>query len=100
MAGMNYYRTDNVQLRWEIFSPQLERGRQNEELYTNLFYSFFEGDVEKFRSRSKKEIQTVTETTKLSWVAFKQQFFSSVIISDQVPFEGGPLLTRKIPSGK
>jgi len=100
MIGMNNYRTDNVQLKWDIYSSQLERGRQNEAAYTNLFYRFFEGDVEKFKARSKKEVQEVTESTKLNWVAFKQQFFSSVIIAENNPFLGGTLRTRSIPSGK
>ena len=100
MAGMNRYRTDNVQLKWEIYSPQQEMGRQNEATYTNLHYRYLDGDVEKFKQRSKKNIQEITETTKLEWVAFKQQFFSSVIISDKTPFEGGYMLTEAIPSGK
>jgi len=100
MSGMNKYRTDNVQLKWEIYSAQLERGRQNEETYTNLMYRFFEGDIEKFKQRSKKPIQDITETTKLEWIAYKQQFFSSVILADKAPFEGGYMLSESFPKGK
>lgn len=88
MKGLDQYRTDNVQLKWEIFSPQQEKGRANEKNYTNLYYRFFESDIEKFKLRSKKPIQEATETTKIEWVGYKQQFFSSVIISDEMPFEG------------
>jgi len=95
MVGMDIYRTDNVQLTWQIYSPQQEKGRQNEELYTYLNYRFYEGDVEKFKSRSKKEFQEVTETTKINWVAFKQQFFSSVILSENIPFDGGYMFSEK-----
>ena len=100
MAGMHNYRTDNVQLKWEIFSHQQEMGRQNEESYTNLFYRFYQGEVEKFKAGSKKSVQEITETTKLEWVAYKQQFFSSVILSDKIPFEGGYMSSENIPSGK
>lgn len=97
MKKMDSYRTDFVQLKWEIFSPQQERGRQNESQYTNLKYKYFEGDVEKFKRRAKKEVQTVTENTKLKWVGYKQQFFSSVIITDQAPFDGGDLIMEQTP---
>ncbi len=97
MIGMDTYRTDNVQLRWQIYSPQQEKGRVNEENYTNLDYRFFEGDVEKFKQRSKKELQDITETTKIHWVGFKQQFFSSVILADEAPFEGGYLAAERLP---
>ncbi|MGC9343412.1 MAG: membrane protein insertase YidC [Bacteroidales bacterium] len=97
MKNMDNYRTDFVQLKWEVFSPQQERGRQNESQYTNLKYKYFEGDVEKFKTRSKKELQTVTENTKLEWIGYKQQFFSSVILADQLPFEGGDLTMEDTP---
>lgn len=97
MRGMDDYRTDFVQLSWVVYSPQQERGRQNESNYTNLYYRFFEGDVEKFRSRSKKDVQDITETTKLHWIGYKQQFFASVILADQAPFEGGYMASEVMP---
>ena len=97
MVGLDEYRTDNVQLAWQIYSPQQEMGRVNEENYTNLNYRYFEGDVEKFKQRSKKELQDITETTKIHWVGFVQQFFSSVILADQVPFEGGYMAAERLP---
>ena len=100
MVGMNRYRTDNVQLKWEIYSPQQEMGRQNEATYTNLHYRYLDGDVEKFKAGSKKNIQEITETTKLEWIAYKQQFFSTVIMAGKIPFEGGYMLVETIPSGR
>ena len=97
MVGMDAYRTDNIQLAWQIFSPQQEKGRLNEENYTNLNYRYYQGDVEKFKPRSKKEIQDITETTKIHWVGFKQQFFSSVILANTAPFEGGYMVTERLP---
>ena len=97
MNGMDIYRTDFVQLKWDIYSPQQERGRQNEAMYTNLFYRFFDGDIEKFKTRSKKDVQAISETTKLHWIAFKQQFFSSVILADKLPFDGGTMEMENMP---
>lgn len=97
MSGMDQYRTDNVQLKWEIYSPQQEMGRTNESTYTNLYYRYLDGDVEKFKERSKKEFQEITESTKIQWVAYKQQFFSSVILAENVPFEGGYMKSENLP---
>jgi YidC/Oxa1 family membrane protein insertase len=96
MVGMEKYRTDNVQLKWEIYSPQQEKGRTNEDTYTNLCYRFKDGDVEKFKQGSKKGFQDITETTKIEWIAYKQQFFSSVIIADSIPFEGAYMKTEHL----
>jgi YidC/Oxa1 family membrane protein insertase len=97
MIGLDSYRTDNVQLAWEIYSPQQEMGRVNENNYTNLNYRYFEGDVEKFKQRSKKDVQDITETTKIHWVGFVQQFFSSIILADNIPFEGGYMASEQLP---
>lgn len=97
MNGMDQYRTDNVQLKWEIYSPQQEMGRTNESSYTNLYYRFYEGEVEKFKERSKKDFQEITESTKLQWVGYKQQFFSAAIVADKVAFEGGYMKSENQP---
>ena len=65
---------------WEIYSPQQEKGRKNESLYTTLYYKFFDGEVESFSSRSSKPA-SVDVPNRLQWIAFKQQFFSAVLIS-------------------
>ena len=97
MKGLDQYRTDNVQFKWDIYSPQQEKGRVNEKNYTTLYYKFFEGEIEKFRYRSKKEIQDATETTKIEWVGYKQQFFSNVLLSHEKPFEGGYMSSESMP---
>jgi YidC/Oxa1 family membrane protein insertase len=98
MSGMDSYRTDNVQLKWEVYSPQQEMGRVNEESYTNICYRYLDGDVEKFKTRSKKPVQEITESTKIQWVAYKQQFFSSVLLSDKAGFEGGYMKSEVQPA--
>jgi len=77
-------RNENIlDLKWEVFSPQQERGRDNENMYSTICYKEFEGDVDKLGERSKKEIQEEDVLTKLKWIAFKDQFFSSVLIADK-----------------
>jgi len=50
--------------------------------------------MESFRSRSKKEIDEVTETTRISWVAFSQQFFSTILIADEY-FDGAYMMQER-----
>lgn len=82
-AGMNNYRTDQVQFNLDYYAHSTEQGFQNENNYTTLYYRYNEGDVESFSARTKKNIQEETISTRLKWIAFSQQFFSSIIIADK-----------------
>ena len=44
----------------------------------------------------QKRYPGITEH-KIHWVAFKQQFFSSVIIADKLPFEGAYMVSERQP---
>jgi YidC/Oxa1 family membrane protein insertase len=79
---------ERLYLNWEIYSPQQEKGRKNESTYTTLYYKFFEGDVESYTPRSNKSDTKLEVPNHLKWIAFKQQFFSSVLISNG-NFTGG-----------
>lgn len=92
--GMNTYRTDQIQFNWEFYAPSTERGFQNESNYTTLYYRYHDGDVESFSSRTKKEIQEETVTTRLKWIAFSHQFFSSIIIAGDY-FEGAYMVQER-----
>jgi YidC/Oxa1 family membrane protein insertase len=76
-------RTDIIDLDWVIHSPQQEKGRDNELLYTTLYYKFYNGDVEFFRTRSKKQFNSEPLRTQVEWIAYKDQFFSSVLMADE-----------------
>lgn len=71
----------DIALRWNIISPQEERGFENENNYTTIAYKY-PGVGGEFNELSPST-ETVNEeiTTKVQWVAFKQQFFSSIIVS-------------------
>ncbi|MEX2371526.1 MAG: membrane protein insertase YidC [Bacteroidales bacterium] len=81
MVGMEQFRTDNMTYLYEIYFPSTEKGFQNENNYTSLYYRYKEGDIEKFNMRSKKTIQEESAPTQLEWIAYKHQFFSAVIIA-------------------
>ena len=72
-----------IDLNWNIFVPQQEMGRMNELNYTTIFMKHFQDEVERLSMRSKKDVQEKDVPTKVRWVAFKQQFFSSVLIADE-----------------
>jgi len=86
LVGMNDLSTQRlgtIDLKWMIFSPQQEKGRDNEIQYTTLYYKPFQDKVDYLSARSKKAVQTENIDTKVEWIAYKDQFFSSVIMSDQ-----------------
>ena len=89
----------NLTLDWKMLIPQQEKGRQNEEYYTTIKYKYFQNDVDGFRQRSTKPEQKEI-ATKLSWVAFQDQFFSSVIITNDFFLNGSLSSSGNIPGQK
>ena len=94
LKGLDQYRTDRMEFNFDFYAPSQEKGYQNEAMYTTLYYKYKGGDMESFKSRSKKEIEEVTETTRLSWVAFSHQFFSTILIADE-HFDGAYLMQER-----
>lgn len=82
MEQISTQRTGIIDLDWMIHSPQQEKGRDNELLYTTLYYRYYNGDVDFFRARSKKGTDKEALRTQVGWIAYKDQFFSSVIMAD------------------
>jgi len=91
---------NSITLDWKMYVPQQEKGRQNEENYTTLRYKYYQDDVDGFRQGSSKDEEKAEVTTKLSWVAFKDQFFSSVLITDNFFLNGLMTSKRTITSEK
>jgi YidC/Oxa1 family membrane protein insertase len=90
----------SITLDWKMYVPQQEKGRQNEENYSTIRYKFFQDDVVELKSRQSKETEKVDVTTKLSWVAFQDQFFSSVIVTNDFFLNGAIVSNRTITSTK
>lgn len=67
-------------LFWGVNMPQLEKSKDFENRYTGIYYKFNEDDVENMSLTSDKE---ETLPNKVQWIDFKQQFFSSILVSDQ-----------------
>lgn len=71
----------NIDLYWEIYAPSLERGEEAINNYATIYYKHYQDEVEHFRGRSNKEIQEESIPTRVKWVAFKNQFFSSALVA-------------------
>jgi YidC/Oxa1 family membrane protein insertase len=82
MENIVTQRTGVMDLNWTISSPQQEKGRDNEMQYTTLYFKHFEEDVDFISPRSKKSSQPENIQTRLDWIAYKDQFFSSVLLAD------------------
>ena len=69
-----------IQIDWANTTFQNEKGFQNENMYTTLSYRFpDETSIEELGMSEEEKSKEVTSS--LNWVAFKQQFFSSVFIA-------------------
>ncbi|MBR3846101.1 MAG: membrane protein insertase YidC [Alistipes sp.] len=69
-------------LDWTSMTYQNERGFSNENMNTTLSYRFpGEDSIEELGIGEGQKSEDVS--TQLSWVAFKQQFFSSVLIAPE-----------------
>ena len=70
----------NLALAWSNRSYQNERGFTNENTFTTVAYHHDgESDIEELAFSEESENKEIS--TALEWIAFKQQFFSSVIIA-------------------
>ena len=67
-------------LFWGVDMPQLEKSKDFENRYTGVYYDFLSDDVENMSMNSNEK---ETLSTKIKWVAFKQQFFSSILIAQK-----------------
>jgi YidC/Oxa1 family membrane protein insertase len=77
-----------------MYLPQQEKGRQNEDNFTSVKYKYHQAEVDGFRERSTKEFEQSDLPNRLKWVAYKDQFFSSVIIAEDFFLSGTVSSTR------
>jgi YidC/Oxa1 family membrane protein insertase len=80
--------------KWETYSPQQEKGRQWEDQNTSLHYQYVVDDEHNDLSPAAEE-KSEKLTGKVKWVAFKQQFFSAILIADS-SFDGGTVVSNKL----
>ncbi len=99
MEGMKDIATrdpSTLDFTWEMKIPQQEQLKKNENMYTSIFYRPFGEDVESLNAKSNKPTPPKEISTRVQWVAFKDQFFSSVLLADQ-GFTGARLNSVTLP---
>ena len=69
----------SVQMQWNQSIPQQEKGRKFEEKYAQLQYMFVGGDIDKL---SEAKADHENESARIKWIAYKDQFFSTVLIAE------------------
>jgi len=96
MAGLFAPNTQNMDVNWKDKARQQERGFSFENRYATLTYHNTEGGTD-YLNESKENVDKSIEE-KIDWVAFKNQFFSAVMIA-QNNFQENALMTS-IPQEK
>ena len=92
--GLHPESQTNFRMNWEQKIRQQENGRQFENRYARINYRYQGQDVQKL-SESKTDKKELTEPVK--WFAFKDQFFSSIIIAEK-PFTNTILTSQPLTS--
>jgi YidC/Oxa1 family membrane protein insertase len=69
-----------LELNWESKIKQQEKGRKFEARYSGLFYKFVADNVSNLRQSGH---DSQNPPNQLQWVAFKDQFFSSILVADK-----------------
>lgn len=90
-VGLRDIISDNsnyLTLNWDCNIHAQEKGVDFENTYTGLYYKFYNEEVDNLSETSMKEEETIR--TKLKWIGYKQQFFSSVLIAEDA-FQGATI---------
>lgn len=89
----------SIGIDWSNVSYQNEKGFQNENMYTTLAYRFpGESSIEELGMSDGAKSKSVS--TAVNWVAFKQQFFSSVFIAPQNVSSANMAFDRAAPGSE
>ncbi|MDR2835494.1 MAG: membrane protein insertase YidC [Bacteroidales bacterium] len=67
-----------VTMNWNAEIPGLEKGKKWESDNTTIFLRMADGDIENLGERKDKD--DFTSAGNMQWIAYKQQFFSSILI--------------------
>lgn len=86
--------TNSLEMSWNSKVKQQEKSKKFENRYAALHYKFVGEDMENLSEASDASEEV---STKLKWVAFKDQFFSSILIADDA-FTGTKLDSKVLAS--
>lgn len=78
LEGIIQKQATSLDLRWECHLPSQEKSLENQRNASTIMYRYSDDEVE---SLSEREPAKESVSTDLQWVAFKQQFFSTVLLA-------------------
>ena len=87
---------ESIDITWKQLLRQQEPGYDFEQRFTNLTYKL-QGDDTENLSEAKNDSESPVEA--ISWIAYKNQFFSSIMIAGD-SFDGADLSSTSIPEGE
>ena len=95
-VGLNDLVADNrdgIQLYWQLYAPAHEKGFENEDRRSSIFFKPVDENRDYISEASPERVDLENN---IEWIAFKQQYFSAAILADQ-PFThtNGYLETQK-----
>jgi YidC/Oxa1 family membrane protein insertase len=70
--------TSDLNLKWKLRALKHEKSHNNEQNATTIYYKHFEDEVD-YLNEAKDGKESFK--TKMQWVSFKQQYFTSVLIA-------------------
>ena len=83
-------------VEWRQRMPQQEQSWKFEGQYSGIYYHFPKGDVERLET-SSESTEEIKES--LQWVAFKDKYFSSVLINQRTGFQNNKLTLQAEKEG-
>ncbi|MGP1417914.1 membrane protein insertase YidC [Prevotella fusca] len=96
MNGMFAPNYNQMDINWQERCRQQERGFTFENRYATLTYKKYDGGTDYLSETSEKEETTEKD---MDWVAFKNQFFSAVMISKDNFAQGAKLKSTPLEKG-
>ena len=82
---------ETAQINWELKSYRHSKSVSYENQYTEIVYQF-EGDNSDYTGQGEEAIE---EDKDVDWVAFKQHFFSAILLADE-PFKNGKFVSKNL----
>src|SRR5699024_7030946 len=85
--------SDPITLNWELKSRRLEESLTYENRYTTIKW-MYEGDKLSYQRTQSEESDKAKDIT---WVAYRQHLFTSILVSKDNPFESGEMHSVYLP---
>lgn len=86
--------TTSLDLLWQQKLTQQEKGRKFEDRYATIYYKFMADNVE-YLSETKSDSKQISN--RLKWIAYKDMYFTSILIAGNEGFESTTLASEMLP---